>query len=60
MGLERVGMWIWWQLAGTFWFEIVNLKEKLSYLKQFEQAPKYLVIHCWDNDIGVTYLSLHN
>ena len=46
-------------VAGIFGLKFVNLKEKLSYLKQFEPVPKFLVIHCGGNDIEVIDLPLH-
>ena len=49
-------MRIWWQ--GYSGLKFVNLKEKMSYLKQFEQVRKYLLIHCGNNDIGVIDLPL--
>ena len=40
---------------------VPSFAEKLTYFKQFEPVPKYLVIniHCGGNDIGVIDLPLH-
>ena len=57
MSFERVGMWIWWQ--GHSDLKFGNLKENLSYLKQFEPVPKNFVVDCGDNDIGLIDLALH-
>ena len=54
MGLERLGMQIWWQGYSGLKFE--NLKNKLFHLHGFEPAPTILVIHIGGNDIGVNPL----
>lgn len=51
LGLERLGINIWWQ--GYSGLRFLQMKSKLSYLKQFESDPDYLIMHAGGNDIGV-------
>ena len=50
LGLERIGMKIWWQ--GYSGLKIINLKNKLWYLKHLGEQPQFIVIHCGGNDLG--------
>uniref|UniRef100_K1PR21 SGNH hydrolase-type esterase domain-containing protein n=1 Tax=Magallana gigas TaxID=29159 RepID=K1PR21_MAGGI len=50
LGLERLGIKIWWQ--GYAGLKFTDLKKKVMYLTRLEEAPDFLVIHCRGNDLG--------
>lgn len=50
LGLERLGIKIWWQ--GYAGLKFTDLKKKVMYLTRLEEAPDFLVIHCGGNDLG--------
>lgn len=50
LGLERLGIKIWWQ--GYAGLKFTDLKKKVIYLTRLEEAPDFLVIHCGGNDLG--------
>lgn len=50
MGLERLGLALWWQ--GYSGLKFTQLKCKLNLLCNINTAPAYLLIHCGGNDIG--------
>lgn len=49
LGLERLGIKIWWQ--GYAGLKFTDLKKKVMYLTRLEEAPDFLVIHCGRNDL---------
>ena len=51
LGLDRIGMKIWWQ--GYSGLKIINLKNKLWYLKHLGEQPQFNVIHCGGNYLGL-------
>ncbi|XP_052699899.1 uncharacterized protein LOC128177282 [Crassostrea angulata] len=50
LGLERLGIKIWWQ--GYAGLKFTDLKKKVMYLTRLEEAPDFLVIHDGGNDLG--------
>lgn len=50
LGLEKLGMKIWWQ--GYAGLKFTDLKKKVMYLTRLEEKPDFLVIHFGGNDLG--------
>lgn len=57
MGLERLGISIWWQ--GYSGLKFLHLQSKLHLLREIEAAPDFLVLHAGGNDIGLKRIPLH-
>ena len=51
LGLDRKGMSIWWQFkGGMVW---ADLYPKLRHLVRISDLPRFLIIHCGANDVGM-------
>lgn len=50
LGLERLGLKLWWQ--GYSGLQFTQIKLKLKLLQRIKPQPAYLLIHCGGNDIG--------
>lgn len=57
LGLERLGISIWWQ--GYSGLKFLHLKSKLHLLREIKAAPDFLVMHAGGNDIGLKRIPLY-
>jgi lysophospholipase L1-like esterase len=55
LGLTQRGINIWWQGYGGLKF--MHLVAKIRHLANFEDRPKYMLIHCGANDLGQVRLA---
>ena len=50
LGLERVGMRLWWQ--GSSGLTLDRLRNQVQIMCKFEDVPVFILIHLGGNDIG--------
>ncbi|XP_078315322.1 uncharacterized protein LOC111107615 [Crassostrea virginica] len=54
LGLQRLGINIWWQgKGGMVW---LDMYKKIKTLLKVNDKPQYLILHCGANDVGSTPL----